>query len=91
MSFATGRDPRAGTIGSSMYIRVVSTVLGEKLGAWSGHSLQSSATVPFPVDATGRWSTGFLRVFEQARYSLLNCWHFDLNPKKWTTNMTIWP
>ena len=35
-----------------MYIRVVSTVLGEKLGvAWSSHSRQSAATVPFPCDA----------------------------------------
>ena len=42
-----------------MYIRVVSTVLGEKLAvAWSSHSRQSSvtATVPFPADATGRRS-----------------------------------
>ena len=38
-------------IGSSMYIRVVSTVLGEKLGvAWSSHSRQRAATVPFPSD-----------------------------------------
>ena len=35
-------------IGSSMYIRVVSTVFGEKLGvAWASHSRQSAATVPF--------------------------------------------
>jgi hypothetical protein len=47
-----------GTIGSSMYIRVVSTVLGEKLGlVKSSHSRQSSATVPFPADTTGRRST----------------------------------
>ena len=42
MSLATCTDPRRGTIGSSTYIRVVSTVLGEKLGlAKSSHSRQS--------------------------------------------------
>jgi hypothetical protein len=39
VSFETGMDRSAGMIGSSMYIRVVSTVLGEKLGvACSSHS-----------------------------------------------------
>ena len=47
-----------GMIGSSMCIRVVSTVLGEKLGVVkSSHSRQRPTSVPFPADTTGQLST----------------------------------
>jgi hypothetical protein len=41
-------EPSTGMTGSSMYIWVVSTVFGEKLGvAWESHSRQRDASVPF--------------------------------------------
>ena len=53
--FATWIAPSTGMIGSSMYIRVVSTVFGEKLGvAWASHSRHRAATVPLLSIPTGR-------------------------------------